>query len=56
MGNYGDKEEFFSIVNGIGHEIYKMLEKEYEYQMSDEYIEESIRMNDYEFTNTGNRF
>lgn len=35
--------------------IYDQLEKEYDYQTSDEQIEESIRANEYEFTEDGRR-
>ena len=33
--------------------IYRQLEAEYEYTMSDEYVDESIRINEYEFTADG---
>jgi hypothetical protein len=33
--------------------IYRQLEKEYEYTMSDENVDESIRINEYEFDETG---
>ena len=33
-----------------------MLQHEYEYQLSDEQIDESIRANEYEFTESGTRF
>jgi len=35
--------------------IYRSLEKEYEYQMSDETVDENIRCNEYEFDENGNR-
>jgi len=35
--------------------IYRALEKEYEYQMSDEAVDENIRCNEYEFDWDGNR-
>ena len=46
----GDMEE---IMNDITHWIYKRLETEYEYIMSDEYIIEEINTNDYEFHEDG---
>lgn len=36
--------------------IYKQLETEYEYQMSDEQVDETIRANEYTFTEDGKRF
>ncbi len=36
--------------------IYKSLEQEYEYLMSDECVDDSIRVNDYTFTADGRRF
>jgi hypothetical protein len=36
--------------------IYRQLEKEYEYQNSDECVDENIRCNEYTFTKDGNRF
>jgi len=36
--------------------IYKSLEQEYEYLMSDECVDDSIRANDYTFTADGRRF
>ena len=35
--------------------IYQQLQKEYEYQSADEQVDESIRANEYEFTEEGNR-
>lgn len=35
--------------------IYRQLEREYEYRMSDECVDESIRINEYEFTENGER-
>lgn len=35
--------------------IYRSLEKEYDYQMSDECVDESIRCNEYGFDEDGNR-
>lgn len=36
--------------------IYRTLEKEYEYQMSDENVDETIKLNEYEFDQDGDRF
>ena len=36
--------------------IYRQLEKEWEYQNSDEQVDEMIRINEYEFTESGRRF
>jgi hypothetical protein len=33
--------------------IYRQLEREYEWLMSDEQVDESIRINEYEFTEEG---
>lgn len=38
------------------HELYKSLEKEYEYLNSDEAVDESLIVNEYEFDEDGNRF
>lgn len=35
--------------------IYSRLEAEYEYQNADEQVDESIRINEYEFAEDGNR-
>lgn len=35
--------------------VYRSLEREYEYQTSDEQVDETIRANDYEFDEQGNR-
>ena len=40
----------------LGNEIYRILEKEYEYQTSKESIIATIEANEYEFTKDGNRF
>lgn len=43
------------IVSDFADWIYRALEKEYGYQMSDECVDESIRANEYEFDEDGNR-
>ena len=35
--------------------IYRQLETEHDYQLSDETVDESIRANEYEFTESGKR-
>jgi len=47
------KEDIDQIIIDINHAIYKSLEAEYEYQTSDEQVEESIRANGYEFDEFG---
>ncbi len=46
------REEF---VKDLGEEYLSILRKEYEYQQADEQIDESIRANDYEFSESGAR-
>ena len=41
------------LLNDYAHWIYKRLEAEYEYQSSDEVVEECIRANEYEFLESG---
>jgi len=36
--------------------LYRQLEREYEYLTSDEAVDESLRANDYTFTEAGRRF
>lgn len=36
--------------------LYRRLEREYEYLTSDEAVDESLRANDYTFTEAGRRF
>jgi len=40
----------------LSRELYKTLEKEWEYLNSDESVDESILANEYEFTEDGNRY
>lgn len=50
-------ESFFEdMARTLNHWLYKSLEKEYEYQTSDEALIETIEANEYEFTADGNRF
>lgn len=41
------------LMNDFAHWIYKQLEREYQYQTSEECIAENIRCNEYEFTEDG---
>lgn len=43
------------IVSDFADWIYRSLEKEYDYRMSDEYVDGDIRANEYEFDEDGNR-
>jgi len=36
--------------------LYRQLEREYDYQTSDDEVDEAIRANDYTFTEDGRRF
>jgi hypothetical protein len=47
------EDEFTDICADFAHWIYKQLEREYEWQMSDENVDESIVANEYEFTENG---
>lgn len=56
--NYGsadDKEEVIDCLRDFARWIYRQLEAEYEYQNSDEAVDESIIANGYEFDEDGNR-
>ena len=50
-----DEDYINQIVSDFADWIYRSLEKEYDYQMSDECVDESIRANEYEFDEDGNR-
>lgn len=54
----GDKAEtdLIEAARDLMDWIYSQLEKEYEYQNSNEQVDESIRANEYSFTENGNRF
>lgn len=47
------EEEFETLCRSLMKWIYRQLEKEYEYLISDEQVDESIRINEYEFTEDG---
>ena len=52
----GDAEdEITDLLRSFADWIYSQLEKEYDYQMSDESVDENIRCNGYEFTEAGER-
>ena len=47
------EETLTDCAHDLCHWLYARLEKEYDWLMSDEYIDETIRCNEYEFTATG---
>ena len=49
------EEIILSEVRDLSRQIYRELEKEYEYLVSDEAIAETIRSNEYEFDKNGNQ-
>lgn len=51
--NDRDEDDANQIVSDFADWIYRQLEQEYEYQMSDECVDETIRANDYEFYEDG---
>lgn len=58
-GNYASTkaaEEISEALRGFMHWIYRSLEKEYEWLMSDEQVDASIEANEYEFTEDGDRY
>ena len=53
---YDDAQAIFEDVSrDLARWLYSALEREYEYQMSDENVDESIRANEYEFNEDGTR-
>ena len=50
-----DGDDASQIVSDFAGWIYRRLEQEYEYQMSDECVDEGIRVNEYEFDEGGER-
>lgn len=50
-----DERELLSIMRGLADWLYRLLESEYEYLVSDECVDESIRSNGYNFTIEGKR-
>jgi hypothetical protein len=55
--NYADAFEDYVVdkYDELCHELYSSLKKEYEYLVSDENIDETIRINEYLFTENGKR-
>lgn len=51
-----DADEVETCLRDFCHWIHRNLETEYDYQNSDEQIDESIRVNEYTFTENGKRF
>ena len=50
-----DEEEIIDCLRDFARWIYRQLEAEYEYQNSDEVVDETIIINEYEFDEDGNR-
>jgi len=50
-----DEDTLIKLARDFMDWIYKQLEKEWDYQNSDEQVEESIRANEYEFLESGRR-
>jgi hypothetical protein len=50
-----DEDTLIELARDFMDWIYKQLEKEWDYQNSDEQVEESIRANEYEFLEDGVR-
>jgi hypothetical protein len=48
-----ETEILVDAIKALANWIYRQLEKEYDYQISDEYLIESIKANEYEFTASG---
>lgn len=48
-----DEQELTDLLNDFNAWIFRQLETEYEYLMSDETVDESIQANEYEFTEEG---
>lgn len=51
----GDEHEVRAILRGFADWIYRQLEHEYHYQLSEEAVDESITANDYEFNEDGSK-
>lgn len=47
------QNELDEILNNFAHWIYKLLENAYEWAMTEENVDENIRINEYEFTEEG---
>lgn len=53
--NIEDEEELTQCLRDFADWIYRKLEAEYEYRMSDENVDEAIRINEYDFDESGRR-
>jgi len=47
------RDSLVELARGAMRWIYRQLEREFEYQTTDEQVEDAIRANEYEFTDTG---
>jgi hypothetical protein len=52
----GDESQIAKAFRDLARWLYRQLEREYEYQTSDEVIDETILANEYTFTEAGQRF
>jgi hypothetical protein len=50
-----DEDEFRDVSRGLMRWMYRALEKQYEYENSDEAVADTIKANEYEFTEEGKR-
>lgn len=55
LANETDAEAVRDLLRDFMRWIYRQLEAEYEYRLSDECVDESIKANEYEFDEDGNR-
>ena len=46
-------DDFLEALRDLAHWLYRTLEREHDYLLSDESVDESIRINEYEFTSDG---
>jgi hypothetical protein len=51
-----DEKELLKLMRDFADWIFHGLREEYEYQMSDESVDETLEANEYEFTADGKRF
>lgn len=49
------EDELKELFEDFAHWIYKLIDAEWDYCMSDENVDDSIRANEYTFTEDGNR-
>lgn len=50
-----DEKAFVELMRDLANWFYRTLEAEWEYQHADEQVDESIRANEYDFTEDGKR-